>query len=119
MPVTVKWLKAEIKKECPPVSKLRKAELIIRAQKLGIDVPEGKAKSKPPKSPLFWASLKKNKKKKKKGELEGITEEIAAIKEAKALGRSMYSLKDKGTSPFGAVEPSVPVTTLVARRKHK
>jgi hypothetical protein len=114
MPVTVKWLKAEIKKECPPVSKMRKAELINRAEKLGINVPS-KSKSKPAKGPLFWTSLNK---KKPKGELGRITEELDAIREAKALGRSMYSLKDKGKSPFGA-EPSGHVHTLVARRKKK
>ena len=35
--VTVKWLKTEIKKNCPPYSKMKKAQLLDTAKNLGVN----------------------------------------------------------------------------------
>ena len=147
--VTVKWLKAEIKKKCPSYSKLRKAELIDLAEALGIEIPvsEGRPNQKKTKkkktkkkktgesgwnlaipSAPFVTMRRPNKKKKEKDRLwrddlklgYDDPEELKAIREAGALARSKWSQKDKQVAfPSNLSIPSSQVTTLQPRRKQE
>lgn len=128
--VTVKWLKAQIRKKCPAYSKLRKAELIKRAKELGVSFPnEGKYDNNNEQPTSQEELLKKipkknNKKKKKRVVIDsnaGFDDEaeLKAIAEARSLGRSVYSLKDKQAHPFQKKKTPQKVHVLVPRRKKR
>lgn len=111
---TVKELKSKIKVKCPAISKMKKVQLVQTAKNLGIKVEAKKKKKGKKKQPKFWDRLQQRREPARESSL---IDEYKAIEQARALGRSIYSLKDRGLQAFQTHDDDAPVTVLIARRK--
>ena len=69
----------------------------------------------------YWTRQSHNREDLSVFDVEDIVEELAAVKEARSWGRSIYSLKDRGgvSGLLGTPATAGKVEVLVARRKKK